>query len=180
MKRLLRQIGQPILLLLLSIAAFSQNKTVTGKVTDKSGNSVAGVSVTAKGSTRGTTTDASGNFTLSVPDNVNTLVFSSVGYERQEVPVGNGAVNVTMNILNANLNEVVVVGYGTRKVKDLTGSVASVSAKDFNKGVISTPDQLIQGRTPGVIITPSSGEPGAASTINIRGTASIRGNNEPL
>lgn len=180
MKRLLRQIGQPILLLLLSIAAFSQNKTVTGKVTDKSGNSVAGVSVTAKGSTRGTTTDASGNFTLSVPDNVSTLIFSSVGYERQEVPVGNGSVNVTMNILNANLNEVVVVGYGTRKVKDLTGSVASVSAKDFNKGVISTPDQLIQGRTPGVIITPSSGEPGAASTINIRGTASIRGNNEPL
>jgi TonB-dependent starch-binding outer membrane protein SusC len=179
MKRLLRQIGLPILLLLLSTAAFSQNKTVTGKVTDKSGNSVSGVSVTAKGSTRGTTTDANGNFTLSIPNNVTTLVFSSVGYERQEMPVGSGSVNVTMNILNANLNEVVVVGYETRKVKDLTGSVSSVSSKDFNKGVIASPQELFQGRTPGVTVTASSGEPGAAISVNIRGAGSIY-NSEPL
>jgi iron complex outermembrane receptor protein len=97
---------------------------------------------------------------------------SIAGKSTVEVSLGTSSVS--------NLNEVVVTGYGTRKIKDATGSVAAITPKDFNKGVISTPEQLIQGRTPGVIVTPSSGEPGAAATINIRGSSSIRGNNDPL
>src|SRR5262249_28521188 len=109
------------------------------------------------------------------------LTVTSIGFGKMDVSIeGKTSVDVALSATNSNLNEVVVVGYGTRRVKDATGSVAALSTKDFNKGVISTPEQLIQGRTPGVTITPSSGEPGAAVTINIRGTSSIRGNNDPL
>ena len=164
-------------------SASAQDKTITGKVTDsKDGAPVSGVSVVVKGSRTGTSTRADGTFTLSVPATATTLVISSVGFDRQEVSIeGKSSVDVSfVTAVGSNLNEVVVTGYGTRKVKDATGSVAAITPKDFNKGVISTPEQLFQGRTPGVTITPSSGEPGAAATINIRGTSSIRGNNDPL
>ena len=160
---------------------FAQQKTVTGRVTDAQGNGLAGVSVVAKGSRSGTQTSSDGSYSLSVGNNVNTLVFSSVGFGSQEVSIsGKSSVDVAMEAATQDLNTVVVIGYGTTRKKDATGSVASLSTKDFNKGVISTPEQLIQGRTPGVTVSPSSGEPGAASTINIRGTSSIRGNNDPL
>jgi TonB-dependent starch-binding outer membrane protein SusC len=170
------------LVLLLSQLTFSQNSTIKGKVTDsKDGSPVSGVSVTGKGSKTGTQTGADGTYQLSVKSGVTTLIFSSVGYAKQEVEIGGkSTVDVLLVISNAQLSEVVVTGYGTRKVKDATGSVAVVTPRDFNKGIISTPEQLIQGRTPGVTVTPSSGEPGAASTINIRGTSSIRGSNDPL
>lgn len=167
--------------LLFSVGVLAQNKTITGKVTDSKGLPIVGASVVVKGSKSGTTTDINGAFSLSVPANTSTLVISSVNYLETEVDVtGKSSVNVTMNATTSDLGEVVVVGYGTRKVKDATGSVAALTTKDFNQGVISTPEQLLQGRTPGVTITPSSGEPGAAATINIRGTSSIRGNNDPL
>lgn len=160
----------------------AQNKTISGKVTDsKDGSPISGASVQPKGTRKGVTTGANGTFTISVDAKVSKLVISSVGYASQEVDItGKTEVNVSLTITNTSLNEVVVVGYGTRKVKDLTGSVASITTKDFNKGVIATPEQLLQGRTPGVIVSPASGEPGAAATINIRGTASIRSNQEPL
>lgn len=159
--------------------AFAQSQTVTGKVLDSKGEGVPSATVTVKGTSNSTSTAADGSFSISVPSGSKTLVISSVGFETKEVAVGNN-LSITLETKNAALNEVVVVGYGSRKVKDLTGSVANITPKDFNKGQIGTPDQLIQGRTPGVLVTPSSGQPGAAATINIRGTASIRGNQEPL
>lgn len=171
-----------VMLLIVSQFAMAQQKVISGKVTDsKDGSGVQGVTVTAKGSKTGTQTGSDGSFQISVSSNVTTLVFSSVGFVKQEVDIaGKSTVNVTLVISSTQLGEVVVTGYGTRKIKDATGSVAAITPKDFNKGVISTPEQLIQGRTPGVLVTPSSGEPGAAATINIRGTASIRGTNDPL
>lgn len=177
--RLLKALLLCPLFMLFMNAAWAQNKTITGKVTDEKGAAISGVSVVVKGSKSGTTTDASGNFRLSVPAGATTLVVSSVGFTSKEVAISDN-ISVTLETKNQSLNEVVVVGYGTRKVKDATGSLASITPKDFNKGQISTPEQLFQGRTPGVIVTPSSGEPGAASTINIRGTASIRSDQQPL
>jgi iron complex outermembrane receptor protein len=163
------------------VAAHAQTKTVTGKVSDaKDGSPLAGVSVVVKGSSTGTQTANDGSYRINAASNA-TLVFSSVGFGSKEVAVGaNSSINVSLAATNDQLGEVVVVGYGTRKVKDLTGSVANVTTKDFNKGQIATPDQLLQGRTPGVLVTPSTGEPGAAATINIRGTGSISGAQEPL
>lgn len=171
-----------IMLLVISQIMIAQDKIVSGRVTDsKDGSGVPGVTVAPKGTRAGTQTSADGSFRIAVAPSVTTLVFSSIGYATQEVDIsGKSSVDVSMVVSNAQLGEVVVTGYGTRRVKDATGSVASITPKDFNKGVISTPEQLIQGRTPGVIVTPSSGEPGAAATINIRGSSSIRGNNDPL
>ena len=172
-------------LALFSTMAYAQNKDVSGKVTDaKDGSPIPGITVsgvTTTGKKIGTATGTDGTFKLSSLDGVSKITLTGAGFEKQIVDVtGKSDISVAMKSASTSLNEVVVVGYGTSKVKDLTGSVASLSTKDFNKGVISTPEQLIQGRTPGVTITPSSGEPGAASTINIRGTSSIRGNNDPL
>ncbi|TWI83126.1 iron complex outermembrane receptor protein [Lacibacter cauensis] len=160
--------------------ATAQTKTVTGKVTDSKGEGVPSATVAVKGTKVSTTTGPDGSFSLSAPTSAKTLVISSVGFGTKEVSITDGPMAVTLETQNAALNEVVVIGYGTRKVKDLTGSVSNITTKDFNKGQIATPDQLLQGRTPGVLVTPASGEPGSAATINIRGTASIRGNQEPL
>jgi len=170
-----------LLIAIFGFTAFSLAQTVTGTVTDKKGDPLAGVTVTVKGTKNGTSTNTQGVYTLNNVGADAVLVFTGAGITKQEVAVsGKGTVNTSLEAAVSNLNEVVVVGYGTRKVKDATGSVASLSTKDFNKGQISTPEQLLQGRTPGVSITSSSGEPGAAATINIRGSASIRGNQEPL
>jgi TonB-dependent starch-binding outer membrane protein SusC len=169
-----------LLLAVIGFTAFAAAQTVTGTVTDSKGDPISGASVTVKGTTKGTSTNAQGVFTLNGVEDGATLIFTGTGFASQQAKVKGGVANASLATSVSNLNEVVVVGYGTRKVKDATGSVAALSTKDFNKGVISTPEQLFQGRTPGVTVTPSSGEPGAASTINIRGTSSIRGNNDPL
>ncbi len=170
-----------ISLLVMVLGLFAQTKTVTGKVTDNTGAPVERASVTAKGSSKGVFTAADGTFSITVPEGTKTLTISSASFVSQDVSVdGTSAVSVSMVASTGDLTGVVVVGYGTRKVKDATGSVASITAKDFNKGQISTPEQLFQGRTPGVTVTPASGEPGAAATINIRGTSSIRGDQPPL
>lgn len=181
LKKLARGILMMLSLFVMASSVLAQTKTVSGKVTDSKGEPVPSATVTAKGSKVNTTTAADGTFKINVPSGTTTLVISSVGFGTKEVAIsGKDEVSVSLETQNSALNEVVVIGYGTRKVKDATGSVASITTKDFNKGQISTPEQLIQGRTPGVSITPSSGEPGAASIINIRGSASIRGNQEPL
>jgi TonB-linked SusC/RagA family outer membrane protein len=177
----------PILLGLLTVClfsiqtAYSQNKTVTGKVTDeKDGTPVAGASVTVKGTKLGTQTDANGSFSLSVPASATTLVISSISYSNKEVPIADGEIAVLLAASASNLNEIVVVGYGTARKKDLTGAVGSVKSKDFNKGLITAPDQLLQGKVAGIEITSNNGQPGAATTIKIRGNNSIRANNNPL
>ncbi|MBS1490826.1 MAG: SusC/RagA family TonB-linked outer membrane protein [Bacteroidetes bacterium] len=169
-----------VLLLLMATTAFAQ-QTVTGKVTSADdGSVVPGANILEKGTGNGAVTDADGKFTISVGANA-TLVVSFVGYTTAEVAVGSQTtLNIVLNPDIQALSEVVVVGYGTTKSKDLTGSVAVVDNENFNKGVIQTPDQLFQGRTPGINVLPSSGEPGAASTITIRGSSSVRGNQDPL
>jgi iron complex outermembrane receptor protein len=182
----LRLLARPILLgafaCLFAIFSHAQTKTVTGKVTDsKDGSPLSGASVVAKGTSTGTQTGADGSFKLNVPSTVKTLVISFAGFGNVEVNISaTNTANAKLTSTADALTDVVVIGYGSRKTKDVTGSVARVTEKDFNKGQIASPDQLLQGRTPGVLVTPSTGEPGAAATINIRGTGSISGAQEPL
>ena len=169
-----------MVLLLGNQAAWAQERNVTGKVTDATGSVLPGVSIQVKGTTRGANTNADGVYTLSVADNA-TLVFSFIGYTSQEVAVGNrSTVDVQLADDTKALQEVVVIGYGTQKQKDITGGIVALGPKDFNKGVIASPEQLLQGRAAGVQITPSSGEPGAGINIQIRGSTSVRSNSNPL
>ena len=178
--RLLKALLLCPLFMLFMNAAWAQNKTITGKVTDEKGNPVQGASITVKGSKSGTTSNASGSFTLSVQSTATTLVVSYVGYGTQEVAIGNGEISVSLKPDASSLSDVVVVGYGTAKKKDLTGAVASVKAKDFNQGVQVSPDQLIQGKVAGVQVINNSGQPGGATTFKIRGNSSLRIGNNPL
>jgi TonB-dependent starch-binding outer membrane protein SusC len=167
--------------LLFSLSIFAQNKTVTGTVTDKDGAGVAGASVVVKGTNLGTNTNANGSFSISVPATARTLVISFVGLAPQEVAIGDAPLNVSMKDATSNdLNEVVVVGYGSVRKRDLTGSVASVTSKEFNTGQINSPEQLLQGKVPGLQITNSSGQPGGLTIVRIRGNNSIRTGNNPL
>src|SRR5687767_3802018 len=160
-----------ILLLFVSQLVMAQDRVVSGRVTDSKDNSgVPGVTVTPKGTKTGTQTASDGSYRISVGSGVTTLVFTSIGYATQEVDItGKSSADVVLEITNAQLGEVVVTGYGTARKKDLTGSIASVKAKDFNKGVNTSPDQLIQGKVAGLQITSNNGAPGAGATIRIRG-----------
>jgi len=182
LKRLLKVMLLPVVMLFALQVAVAQNRTVTGKVTDaKDGSPIAGASVVVKGMKTGTLTGVDGSFSISISSSVKALVVTSVGYSSSEIAVGSSnSVNVALQSTADALADVVVIGYGSRKSKDVTGSVSRVTEKDFNKGQIASPEQLLQGRTPGVLVTPSTGEPGAAATINIRGTGSISGSQEPL
>lgn len=170
-----------MVLLLGSSAAWAQGRTVTGNVTDPTGSALPGVSVQIKGTQRGTNTDANGAYSLTnVPDNA-TLVLSFIGYTSQEIAVGNrSSVDVKLADDTKALEEVVVVGYGTAKRKDLTGSVAQVSAKDFNAGVNPNPLQAIQGKVAGLVITAPSGDPNQQPTVRLRGYTSLAGGSDPL
>jgi TonB-dependent starch-binding outer membrane protein SusC len=180
-KRLLAKTGVLSLLLLLCIHAFPQNKLISGKVTDsKDGSPLRGVSVVPLGSHEGTTTDNQGVFHIQVSPEIKRLVFTFIGFSSREISIEGDQVNVSLEANNSSLNEIVVIGYGTQKKKDLTGSITTVSAKDFQQGAISTPEQLITGKVAGVVVTPSSGQPGVGSTIRIRGGTSISASNDPL
>ncbi len=173
-----------VLLLLfcfLQAIAYPQEKTITGKVTSSGGEVLPGASVVVKGTTTGTTTDIDGNYSLRVPDDNAILIFSFVGYGTKEIPVrGAASINVTLEEDLMKLDEVVVVGYGVSKKSDLTGAISSIKEEDFNKISAATPEQLIQGRIPGVQITQNNGEPGAAAQIRIRGASTIRSGQQPL
>lgn len=155
---------------------------VSGTVTDAStGASLPGVNIAVKGTTTGTSTDQDGAYELDVPSLQDTLVFSFIGYQTQEIPIeGRTNIDVSLQPLTIAGDELVVIGYGTVQKSDLTGSVSSVSEEDFNTGAQANVDQLIQGRIPGVHMTQTSGEPGARASIRIRGTNSITAGNEPL
>ncbi len=162
----------------LATSAFAQDKTVTGKVTDANGAPVAGASVMVKGTSRGTATLSDGSFSIKAPAGAS-LVITSVGFASQEVKADD-VVSVSLKASADNLGEVIVVGYGTQRKKDLTGSVVSVSSKDFVKGPITTPEQLITGKVAGVQINTNSGQPGVGSRIRIRGGTSLNASNDPL
>lgn len=181
-QKLLSALFSMVFVFVLQVS-YAQDRTITGKITDsKDGAPVAGATVQAKGTRVGTSTKADGSFSLSVGSNVTTLVISSVGFESQEVSIaGKSSIEVSfVASAGSNLNEVVVTGYGTSRRRDLTGSIGSVKAKDFNKGVQTSPDQLIQGKVAGVQVTNNNGQPGGGTTIRIRGNASIRSGNTPL
>jgi TonB-dependent starch-binding outer membrane protein SusC len=169
-------------LLLLSHLSYSQDKVITGKVADsKDGSGVPGVTVTPKGGSGRTQTGADGTYRISVGPSVTILVFSSVGFTSQEVSIdGRSSVNVTLVVSANSLGEVVVIGYGTARKKDLTGSIATITTKDFVKGPLTSPEQLIAGKVPGVQITPNNGMPGSGSRIRIRGGTSLNASNDPL
>lgn len=161
-----------------------QEIPVRGRITDsEKGESLPGVSVAVKGQSRGTTTNANGDFQLNVPDGNSVLVFSYIGYERQEVRVGSqGVINLALKPSDATLNEVVVIGYGTQKKRDITGAVASVSAQQIRAVPIIGADQALQGRVSGVQVQQTSGAPGGAVQVRIRGVNSTAGGgaNQPL
>lgn len=169
------------MLLLTSTLAWAQSKVVTGKITSaEDGASLPGVNVLEKGTSNGTVTDSNGHYSISVTDNA-TLTFSFIGYKSQDVIVGSqSAVDLTLQVDVTSLSEVVVVGYGQQEKKDVTGVVATVDSKSFNKGAIVSPDQLMNGKVAGVQILPSDGQPGSGSSIRIRGGTSINASNEPL
>ncbi len=171
-----------LLFLLFSLAANAQSKTVTGKVVDQETKQpLADVSVSVKGSGNTVVSNSQGVFSIIVPSGDAVLEITYVGYTAKAIKVGTqNSLTVTMSSANKQLNDVVVVGYGTQRKKDVTGSVTSIKAEDFNKGVVTTPQQLLQGRAPGVNVTANSGRPGGASAIRIRGGTSISAGNEPL
>lgn len=161
--------------------AIGQTKTITGTVKDDKGNPVQGATITVKGSASGTSTDNSGNFSLKVPSNAATIVVSNVGFSNQEIGITNRtAVTVTLSANTQVLTDVVVIGYGSVRKKEATGSIATLNSKDFQKGNITTPEQLIAGKIAGVSVTSNSGSPGSGSTIRIRGGASLNASNDPL
>ncbi|MCJ8165948.1 TonB-dependent receptor [Pontibacter sp. E15-1] len=169
-----------VVLCLAQLTAFAQT-TVSGKVTSSDGReALPGVSIALKGTTTGTVTAVDGTYTLAAPA-TGTLVFSFIGYTPQEVAInGRAVLDVQLAPDIKALEEVVVVGYGTQRRKDVTGAVSSVSAKDFNPGVAVAPEQLMQGKVAGVNIVQDSGQPGSASTVRIRGANSISAGNDPL
>jgi len=154
---------------------------VTGVVLDETSQPLAGVSVFNKGTTNGTVTDLDGKFSIKVSDKDVPVVFSYVGFKTQEILVaGKKTLTVTMLDDTQLMDELVVVGYGIVKKSDLTGAVASLKDKDFNKGLVASPTDLIQGRVSGVNITSNGGEPGAGVSVRVRGASSIRSGQEPL
>lgn len=169
-----------VLLVFGTLVSFAQ-QTVSGKVTDAGdGSGIPGVNILEKGTSNGSVTDSNGSFKINVSPN-STLIFSFIGYTTIEVPVGGqSSLNVILESNVTSLSEVVVIGYGETRVKDATGAVSAVSSKDFNGGLISSPEQLIQGKTAGVQMVSTSGAPGAGVQLRIRGTSSIRSNNNPL
>lgn len=170
-----------ISMLLMSVAYLqAQTNQVRGTVTSSDGEVLPGVSVVVKGTPNGATTDFDGRYSIKVPSSQSVLVFSVIGNKTKEVTVGaKSLLDVTLENNEKMLDDVVVIGYGSVKKKDLTGSVSSISEKDMNKGVVS-PDRMLAGKVAGVHVTPGGGSPGDGARIRIRGGASLNASNDPL
>ncbi len=164
------------------IATAQQERQVTGKVTaTDDGSPIPGASVVAKGTTRGTQTDADGNYTLTLPANIGTLVFSFVGVTTQEVAVGNrSVVNVSLSNDSRSLDEVIVTGYGSQSKRNLTGNIAKVGSRDIENIPVPSVEQALQGKVAGVQITALNGKVGQGLQIKVRGSASLTASSQPL
>lgn len=160
----------------------AQERTVTGRIISGDDNkALPGVNVAVKGTTRGTTSDANGDYRISVPSNQAVLVFSAVGFVSQEISVGNkSAINLTLSTDNRSLNEVVVIGYGSQKKSQTTGAISSVTPKQITEQPITNIGQAMQGRVAGVDVAQSGSRPGSVPTIRIRGRRSFNAGNDPL
>ncbi|MET4105677.1 SusC/RagA family TonB-linked outer membrane protein [Hymenobacter sp. UYP22] len=171
--------GLCILTPLLSQA--QATRAISGRVVDANSGGLPGVTVVVPGSTVGTSTGPDGSFRLDVPAAATTLSFSFVGFTTQQVSIADkSTVQVTLREDTQVLGDVVVVGYGTARKQDVTGAVAVVGEKDFNRGTFTSPDQLLQGRVSGVQVSNNSGQPGGPSTIRIRGNSAVTGTGQPL
>lgn len=171
-----------ILMILTVVHASAQGKVVSGIVKDvELGDPIPGVNILIQGTQTGTVTDFEGKYSLTVPSDETVLVYSFVGYRSTEVTVGSRSnIDVTMEYDVAALNEIVVIGYGEVEKDDATGSVVAIDSEDFNKGAISTPQELIVGKVPGVVVTTGGGAAGTGSTIRVRGGSSMTASNDPL
>jgi len=168
------------LLICAGLRAQSQGTVIKGTVTDEKGVTLPGATVTVKGAKVNAITDINGNYSIDVPTNGRTLVFSFIGMETQEIAIGNKTtINAKLVLTANNLADVVVIGYGTQKKQDVNGSISSVSAKEIQNIPQPSVDQLLQGRAAGVTITQNSGGPGSATSVHIRGITSF-GSSEPL
>lgn len=167
--------------MLMTTQLFAQEKTVTGKVTDESGNPIPNASVIVKGTNAGTSTLTDGSFSIKVPSGGRILVFSAVDMGTKEVTIGNQTViSVALVTEEKSMEEVVVVGYGTVRKRELTGSVGQIKGADLQNRPIQGPDQALRGQVAGVTVNQSSGTPGASMSVNIRGTGSINASSQPL
>ena len=175
-----------ILLLLLCLFSFSwsslaQSQTITGKVTDEKGEALVGVNIIIKETSKGTTTNIDGKYTISSVGSQSQLVFSSVGFDSKTITVGNQSViNVVLTGNAQNLSEVVVIGYGTQRKSDLTGSVSSIKTDQLLERPASSLNQALAGRMAGVQVNNNSGRPGGRTTVRVRGFSSINASNNPL
>lgn len=169
-----------MLIMLVSGFVFYGQTTITGIVTDTKGLTIPGATVLAKGSSTATVTDVDGNYTINVPDGINVLVFSMMGMETQEIEIGsNTVINCVLSIMVSDLDEVVVIGYGTQKKSLVTGAISKIESDDIAKGGILQVNQALQGQSAGVVVANNSGQPGDGVSVRIRGTGT-NGNAEPL
>lgn len=177
--RLFKSLG--FLLMLVSLNSFAQ-RTITGKILDATDNSaMPGANVSLKGTNTAVMTDIDGSYSIAVPNDQAVLVYSFIGKIPKEVVVGSqSTIDVSLVDETTSLSEIVVVGYGTAKRKDLTGSVASISSKELNPGVNPNPLQAIQGKVAGLVITQPSGDPTQSPTVRLRGYTSLAGGSDPL
>lgn len=163
------------------VAAEIQQREITGRVTNEKGEPLDGVTVTVKGTTAAITSNTAGNYHIVIPQGGTALVFTSIGYVAQEIPIGSSnTINAILKETISDLDEVVVIGYGTVKRKDVTTAISSVSMDDLNERPIVSAAQAIQGRAAGVSVIQPSGAPGGETSIRIRGTTSFNGSNDPL
>ena len=164
--------------ILLSVQAFAQSITIRGNVKDNTGMGIIGANILVKGTTNGTITDFDGNFTLDAQKS-DIIVISFIGYKTQELPAA-PTMNVVLKDDSEVLEDVVVIGYGSVKRSDLSGSVVAVKAEEMNRGAVTSPQELIMGKVPGLSVAQPNGQPGGGSTIRIRGGASLNASNDPL
>ncbi|MDD3322255.1 MAG: SusC/RagA family TonB-linked outer membrane protein [Paludibacter sp.] len=177
---LLKRVLFVVLALAFYAVPWAQTKTITGVVKDATGESIIGASVVVKGTTLGTITNINGSYSLGVPTSAKTLVVSYIGMETQELTITGSVINVALKDATTDLDELVVVGYGVVKKRDLTGSVSSVKSSEIMKTSSSNAMQAMQGKVPGLDIQQSSGQAGAGLNITLRGNRSITASNNPL
>ena len=170
--------------LILSIVAFSQTGSINGVVSDETNQPLQGATITLKGTTKSTSSDIKGNFKLTgLPLGAQTFAVSFIGYEviTQDINISvNTQTNFQLKLSTTELAQVVVVGYGTQKRRDVTGSVSTLTSKDLNPGSVTNPLQQIAGKAAGVVVTQTGSEPGSAPSVRIRGIGSLIGGNDPL
>lgn len=175
-----------LLLLMVSVLCITaqllaQNRTISGKITDENGTPLGAASITVKGTKLGTTTDLQGNYTLTVPDNATTLIVSSIGYTEMEISIaGKTTISAQLRPASGDMNEVVVVAYGTQKKESITGSIATIGAKQLENRLTTNITQALAGAAPGISATSGNGQPGSSAAIRIRGFSSVNASNAPL